>query len=75
MQQLPPWAAAIQKNDPKLSEYVSAGRELTVVDEALSAKVKTLMMMLCDALLGHESGVQVIADRARGLGASEQEIA
>ena len=46
-----------------------------VVDGALSAKVKTLMMMICDALLTHNDGVYNIANRARGMGASEREIA
>jgi alkylhydroperoxidase/carboxymuconolactone decarboxylase family protein YurZ len=36
--------------------------------------VKTLMMMICDALLNHESGVTNLANRARALGASEEEV-
>ena len=71
----PGWAAALQQGDPKLAEYLNTGREFIVPDGALSAKVKTLMMMLCDALLGHEGGVAAIADRARGMGATEEEIA
>ena len=39
-----------------------------------SAKVKTLMTMMCDALLAHEDGVKAISDRARAMGASEEEI-
>jgi len=38
-------------------------------------KVKTMMTMLCDALLGHADGVANIANRARAAGASEEEIA
>ena len=33
------------------------------------------MMMLCDSLLSHPDGVQAIASRARGMGASKEEIA
>ena len=75
VQSQPPYMVALQKNDPKLGELLTTSRELIITDGALSAKVKTLMMMLCDALLGHEGGVGVIADRARGMGASEEEIA
>ncbi len=66
---------ALQKNDLKLDEYVNTGREFVLTDSALSAKVKTLMTMLCDALLAHENGVKVIAERARSMGATEEEIA
>ena len=31
--------------------------------------------MLCDALLAHEEGVKNIANRARAVGATEEEIA
>lgn len=73
-QQLPPWAAALQGSDPQMAEYLASGREMIITDGALSAKVKTLMTMLCDALLAHTDGVAAIADRARGLGATEEEI-
>ena len=75
MQQQPPWAVALQNSDPKLAGYLSEGREFIIADGALSASVKTLMTMLCDALLGHADGVEAIANRARGMGASEEEIA
>ncbi|MCI0440352.1 MAG: carboxymuconolactone decarboxylase family protein [Chloroflexi bacterium] len=74
-QQLPAYAQALQKNDPKLNDLLSEGRALILTDGALSAKVKTLMTMLCDALLAHADGVRVIADRARAMGATEEEIA
>ncbi|MFC1905788.1 carboxymuconolactone decarboxylase family protein [Chloroflexota bacterium] len=50
-------------------------QEKIMVDGALSVKTKTLMMMLCDALLAHPDGVTNIAKQARALGASENEIA
>ncbi len=74
MQQTP-WAIALQANDPKLAEHIDSERDLIMTDGALSAKVKTLMSMICDALLAHPDGVAAIADRARGLGATEEEIA
>lgn len=74
-QQAPPYMAALMANDPELAEILTTNREFVIQDGALSAKVKTLMTMLCDALLAHENGVKVIADRARGMGATEEEIA
>ena len=35
----------------------------------------THKMIICDALLNHEQGVTNLANRARGMGASEEEIA
>ncbi len=32
-------------------------------------------MIICDSLLNHEQGVTNLANRARGMGASEEEIA
>ena len=52
-QSQPPYRQALQKNDTKLDEYVNTGREFILTDGALSAKVKTLMTMLCDAILAH----------------------
>ena len=74
-QQTPPYMAALMANDPELAEILTTNREFVIQDGALSAKVKTLMTMLCDALLAHENGVKVIADRARSMGATEEEIA
>ncbi len=74
-QSRPGYAAALVQNDPKLAEYLDTGREFILTDGALSAKVKTLMTMLCDALLAHENGVSNIAARARDMGATEEEIA
>lgn len=73
--QPPAYITALRKHDPRLEEYVSAGREFVLKDGALSAKVKTLMTLLCDALLAHPDGVRAIADRARAMGATEEEIA
>lgn len=72
--QTPSYIAALNSTDPQLAAWVNTGRELITDDGALSAKVKTLMSMMCDALLAHEDGVKVIADRARSMGASEEEI-
>ena len=72
--QVPGYITALNANDPQLAEWVNTGREFIIADGALSAKVKTLMTMMCDALLAHEDGVKAISDRARAMGASEEEI-
>lgn len=64
----------LDENTPELAALVANARTSITDDGALSAKVKTLMMMICDALLNHESGVTNLANRARALGASEDEV-
>ena len=69
------WQARLGEIAPELVKNVTGIRETVLVEGALSLKTKTLMMMLCDALLAHPDGVANIAKRARDLGASEAEIA
>lgn len=69
------WQTLLESNAPELIKNVMEAREFTLQDGALSTKVKTLMTMLCDALLGHADGVANIANRARSAGATEDEIA
>ena len=64
----------LDDNAPELSALIANARTSITSDGALSAKVKTLMMMVCDSLLNHESGVTNLANRARALGASEDEV-
>ena len=64
----------IDEHAPELAAVVGNARNAIMAEGALSTKVKTLMMMICDALLNHESGVTNLANRARALGASEDEI-
>lgn len=69
------WQAMLEKGAPELLKDVTALQQKLMKDGALSAKTKTLMMMLCDSLLAHPDGVANISRRARSLGASEAEIA
>ncbi len=68
------WKTVLGKSAPALLKQVTGLEETIVTDGALSAKTKVLMMMLCDALLAHPEGVANIANRARSMGASENEI-
>lgn len=73
--QAAPWQVALENSAPALLQDVTKVREAIMTDGALSMKVKTLMTMLCDALLGQSGGVATIAKRARAMGATEDEIA
>jgi len=64
----------LDDNAPELAGIVTNARNSITGDGALPASVKTLMMMICDALLNHEGGVTNLANRARALGASEDQI-
>ncbi len=66
--------AVIANTDPRLSDWLTEGCEFILSDGTLPAKVKTLVAMLCDALLAREDGVKALSDRARAMGASEDEI-
>jgi alkylhydroperoxidase/carboxymuconolactone decarboxylase family protein YurZ len=68
------WPAMIGKGAPELSKQVTDLQQWILKEGALSVKTKTLMMLLCDALLGHTEGVTNLSKRARSLGASEAEI-
>jgi len=69
------WQAKVGEITPELIKKMTRLRETVLAEGALSLKTKTLMMMLCDALLAHPDGVANIAKRARDLGAIEAEIA
>ncbi|MFH0965985.1 MAG: carboxymuconolactone decarboxylase family protein [Planctomycetota bacterium] len=65
----------LEKGDPDLFKHVASVREFAGGEGALPIKVKTLMGMLVDAVLGHADGVRALAERARAQGATEAEIA
>ena len=68
------WQSVLEKQAPQTHKQVMALRQEILSEGALSTKTKTLMTMLCDALLGHGDGVANIARRARSLGATDAEI-
>ena len=65
----------LETGDPELLKQMQAVQGFAGADGALPARIKTLMSMLGDAILGHAEGVRAIAERARSQGATEQEIA
>ena len=68
------WRDLLEANAPGLMQVASGVQDHALTNGALDHKTKTLMTMLCDALLGHDGGVTTIANRARAAGASENEI-
>ena len=74
MTEQPGWQTILQKRNPELSKHLNMLQNFVISDGALTAKTKTLMMLLCDALLSHADGVAALANRARALGANENEI-
>ena len=69
------WQDLLKSGAPDILKVSEDARDAILPDGALSNKTKTLMTMLCNALLGHDGGVTTIANRARAAGASEEEIA
>jgi len=70
-----PWFFEIvEKNDPEFVELLAADRDFALREGAIPVKYKMLMTMVIDALLAHDAGVAGIANRARDMGASEDEI-
>jgi len=74
MTQATSWRELLEINAPELMQVAAGVQDYVLPDGALDHKTKTLMTMLCDALLGHDNGVTTISNRARAAGASEAEI-
>jgi alkylhydroperoxidase/carboxymuconolactone decarboxylase family protein YurZ len=71
----PFFVEALEKNDPELLQQMNSLEGFVGREGALPARIKTLMSMLGDTILGHGDGVKAIAERARAQGATEEEIA
>ena len=74
VQRQPAFYDTLQKYDPEFYKVVSAVREKTRAAGALDAKTKTLISLALDTVLGASQGVKNLAQRARELGASEDEM-
>ena len=64
------WQTIVGKHAPELLKQVTGLREVVMTEGALSIKTKTLMTMLCDALLPHPYWVATITNTARPPGPS-----
>jgi alkylhydroperoxidase/carboxymuconolactone decarboxylase family protein YurZ len=70
----PEFIERLESHDPDFVDQVRGLSNMLMTDGALSAKVKTLMTLLAEALLKREEGVKLIAAVARNVGATEAEI-
>lgn len=66
-----PWLA---ERDPDVGGNLDDMFETVRADGALSAKTKTLLVMVLDAARAHGKGVEFNAEIARKQGATEEEI-
>jgi alkylhydroperoxidase/carboxymuconolactone decarboxylase family protein YurZ len=71
----PFYIEALEKGDPELLKHLTSLQDFATQEGALPAKIKTLMSVLGDSMLGRPEGVKVLAERARAQGATEAEIA
>lgn len=70
----PPFIEQLRRTDPGFFELAARQCDLVMGPGALDPKSKALILLAVDAFAG-SSGVAPLADQARRLGASEQEIA
>ncbi|HHP51070.1 MAG TPA: carboxymuconolactone decarboxylase family protein [Moorella mulderi] len=71
---LPPFMEVLAQRDEEFYQAVARVLELAHGPGALDPKTKTLISLALDACVGSERGVQVLSQRARELGATDQEI-
>jgi alkylhydroperoxidase/carboxymuconolactone decarboxylase family protein YurZ len=64
----------LQLHDTEFAGIVAPVLGAAMADGAISAKNKTLMILLLDATRGHHDAVKALAARARTQGATEAEI-
>jgi alkylhydroperoxidase/carboxymuconolactone decarboxylase family protein YurZ len=74
MAEVPPHLRPLGEKDPEFSRRLMEVLGLINGPGALEGKIKALMSMLGDAILGHGDGVAALAAQARQAGASEAEI-
>ncbi len=70
----PDFLAKLEARDAEFADQMRTLRSDIRKDGALSGKTKTLMAMALDAGADHPEGVKVLADAARDLGATEEEV-
>jgi len=70
----PPFIVRIEANDSEFLDHVRGLSNFIMTDGALPAKTKTLMTLFGEAVLKRDEGVKMVADLARSIGATENEI-
>lgn len=75
MTHIPGFVSEYSSIDRPLFEQASKVIEMAMAPGALDAKTKVLIVLALDTLKGAAEGVKVLAAQARGLGATDQELA
>jgi alkylhydroperoxidase/carboxymuconolactone decarboxylase family protein YurZ len=72
---LPPFLKALENYDPEFAQAMEKVVSLSFMDGTLDPKTRTLIAIALDAVLGATEGVASLAQQARKMGISDQEIA
>ncbi|CEO88964.1 carboxymuconolactone decarboxylase family protein [Syntrophaceticus schinkii] len=70
----PPFVQELGKRDKEFYDAVTKVIEVATRPGAVDEKTKVFISLALDAYIGSERGVMVLANRARELGATEEEI-
>ena len=70
----PPFVQELGKRDKEFYDAVTKVIEVGTKPGAVDEKTKVFISLALDAYIGSERGVMVLANRARELGATEEEI-
>lgn len=72
---LPPFLKPLAGYDPTFAQEIGDIAALAFQENSLDEKTRTLIALALDTVLGASAGVASLANQARQLGISEQEIA
>lgn len=72
---LPPFLSALENYDPTFAQAMERIVDLSLKESSLDEKTRTLIALALDAAFGATQGVSSLADQARKMGVSNQEIA
>lgn len=73
-EELPKFLKILKEKDPEYAGNLLKNYDKNFSDGALSSKTKTLIAMAVDAGNGDVEGVKALANQARKLGATEDEL-
>jgi AhpD family alkylhydroperoxidase len=72
---LPPFLKALEGYDPEFAKAMEKIVSLSLMEGSLDPKTRTLIALALDAAQGASEGVASLAQQARKLGVTDQEIA
>lgn len=72
---LPPFLKAMESYDPEFAQAMEKIVSLSLMEGSLDSKTRTLIALALDAAHGASEGVASLAQQARKMGVTDQEIA